>query len=366
MRSTIFKEIYDNLIKTTKGSVPVEQIQQVAMQQTELAIERIQESMGVGQRPQTQANATPQLGGQMPPPRGMPPPAAQGMQPTAPSQQVGPPVMKIDDREGGHDIDMRMLNALPQADRAIVMNVINRYQMNPNEGTKRAMEQAMAAVVGKLGPQTDPAAAAPRIESTLPRKDPRQEAFDESYYKGEGASMQKALDSTTDLISSNSGLTSTLNVLDGVFANSNVPSGEWAKLQTKAQSALSSIGIDIGGATGAAQIAEAFGNQLALKMRTSGGSNLMPGAMSNFDAQMLQTMVPTLSQTAEGRKAMVSLTRTMAESQIRIAKEAQKFAQANGGVLTPEWRAQATKLEEQEMVKREMQRRKIMKQLGGK
>jgi len=70
--------------------------------------------------------------------------------------------------------------------------------------------------------------------------------------------------------------------------------------------------------------------------------------MSNYEDQVLMSMAPSLSQTREGRRALIQFMREAINSRIRIANKAQEFAAEHNGMLTPEWRALAAKLEQVE------------------
>jgi hypothetical protein len=280
-----------------------------------------------------------------------------------PAAEVPPPPLGIE-AQPTSDTEVKLDTAnWSQTDKDLARRVIGRFQANPNEGTRRAMEQELAAIVAKYpgSAGTSP----PDQRQVMPKKDERSTAFKKQFGEKEAATLEKALTSSNEVYSNNSQLMSTLNHLGGLLAMDDVPEGKMANWIVDMESGLSTFGIKLGGATGPAQAAAALGNEMALKMRTAGDSNLMPGQMSNFDAQLLQSMVPNLSQTKEGRAILVDTMKDMAKSRMMIAEEAQKFAQDNGGMLTPEWRAKAAELEKREMVRREITRRKLMKKFGG-
>lgn len=202
--------------------------------------------------------------------------------------------------------------------------------------------------------------------SPLEYKDTRTAEFKKEWGGKEAATLEKALTEASGTLSKSSNLVSTLNTLEGLLNIDNMPEGKFAPILVESQSALKSLGVDIKGPVGPAQVANALANEMALRLRTGGGENLMPGQMSNFDAQLLLSMAPTLSQTKEGRNMLLNFMREAADSQRRIAEAAQEFAAANNGMLTPEWRKTAADMERVEMAKRELARRRVMKQFGGK
>jgi len=61
-------------------------------------------------------------------------------------EKLPPAEYEIDDK---HGISKEMLDSFTPEDRAIALNVINRYKANPNSGTQEAMERQLARIVGK-------------------------------------------------------------------------------------------------------------------------------------------------------------------------------------------------------------------------
>lgn len=290
------------------------------------------------------------------------PPQRPGAQ-SLPPEAAGPKKYQIDENTS---IAASAFDAMSPADQESARRVIQRYQANPNSGTRAAMEKELARIgasVPTVGAEQPPAAQ-PLPTPGMPKKDERSAGFKKAYGEKEAATMEKALTESGELFKANAALIGELNNLEGIFKIANMPEGEFAKGLTTVSSGLKTFGVDVDPTVGPAQAATAIANGMALRMRTAGGSNLMPGAMSNFDAQMLQQMAPNLSQTQDGRMMLIQLMKSAAQSQIRISRAAQDFADKNDGVLTKEWRNEAMKLEKQEMAKRELMRRDIMKKFG--
>lgn len=287
------------------------------------------------------------------------PPQQGAVQPPQQEQAPGTPkTYRIDDNTS---IAASAFDSLPPAAQESVRRVIQRYQTNPNEGTRKAMESEIARVgagMPTIGAQELPGPVG------MQKKDERGAGFKKTWGEKEAATMEKALTESGDLYRTNANLIGELNNLEGIFKIANMPEGEFAKGLTAISSGLKTFGVDVDPTVGPAQAANAIANGMALRMRTAGGSNLMPGAMSNFDAAMLQQMAPNLSQTQEGRMMLIQLMKAAAQSQLRISRAAQDFADRNDGMLTKEWRNEAMKLEKQEMAKRELMRRDIMKKFG--
>lgn len=87
----------------------------------------------------------------------------------------------------------------------------------------------------------------------------------------------------------------------------------------------------------AAEAARSLANELALQLRNPAGGAGMPGAMSDQDRIFLQSMVPGLETTAEGRKLMLETSRKLNQRSIDVARRARAFMKANGGKLGPDF-----------------------------
>ena len=142
-----------------------------------------------------------------------------------------------------------------------------------------------------------------------------------------------------------------LDLLKKVYQTPNLPEGELANSIQQVRSGLKSIGIDVGPEVDAANLASAISGKMALLTRTAEGKNLMPGAMSDFEQKILRNLVPSLESTAEGRAALIDVMKAMAQSRIRFADEANKMAEANRGILPPDWHSRKARLMKEEMAR---------------
>ena len=97
------------------------------------------------------------------------------------------------------------------------------------------------------------------------------------------------------------------------------------------------MGIKRGKEVGQADMARALATSFALHLRTGEGQNLLPGAMSNYEDQMLQKMAPSLSLTREGRMALIQFMRETAKSNARLGHEFNQLTD-DRGIVSPEWR----------------------------
>jgi hypothetical protein len=84
------------------------------------------------------------------------------------------------------------------------------------------------------------------------------------------------------------------------------------------------LGMDIEG-IGEAEAAQAITSELALQLRNPAGGAGMPGAMSDKDREFLQSMVPGLALTPEGRKILISTKKSLNDRSIEVAKMATAY-----------------------------------------
>jgi hypothetical protein len=276
--------------------------------------------------------------------------------PAAGTPNAQPQELTVDGLTG---VDLNMLNSFSPENKASAMRVINRYQMNPNEGTKRAMEQELARILSSSGQQTP-------IVAGMPKKDARREAGKKEYGGEEGKALFKERDAFSQAYQANTALSSQLDVLDSLYSTPNLPEGKLGPAIQNMRSTLKSLGVDVGEEVGAADMANALAQKMVLGIRTADGVNLLPGAISNFEVQMLQSMGPTLGMSAEGRKALVAYMKAVAASQLRLSEEATKFASANDDRLTPEWYKRKERIILEEQARRAQLLRGITSQLKGK
>lgn len=187
-----------------------------------------------------------------------------------------------------------------------------------------------------------------------PLRDKRSEQYKQAYGGEEGKALFKERENLNTLFGTNASMVNQLNLLENLYSNPNLPEGELGPLLQKIRSGFQTFGVDVGDTTGPADLANAVAQKMVLAQRTSDGTNLLPGAVSNFEVQLLQSMGPTLSLTNEGRQALVRFMKEVALSNQRIAEEGSAFAAQNNEMLTPGWykRKERVMLEEMARMKR--------------
>ena len=198
-----------------------------------------------------------------------------------------------------------------------------------------------------------------------PLKDVRTPAQQKGYGGEEGKGLFEERKAMSDLSGANSKLLGQLNTLENIYSNPNIPEGQLADYQQSLRSGLKTLGVEVAPETGITDFAKAIGTSLALTQKNADGKNLLPGAMSNYEDQLLQKMAPTLSLTQEGRVALVQFMKQVAQSNLRIANEATQLAAANKDMLPSTWYQRKERVMLEEMAKLKAESDRIVAQYGG-
>lgn len=81
-----------------------------------------------------------------------------------------------------------------------------------------------------------------------------------------------------------------------------------------------------------AEAAQALSREMALLLRNPAGGAGMPGAMSDADREYLNSMVPGIETTPEGRRLMMETMRRTSRRTIEVAKMARDYRAKNGAI----------------------------------
>lgn len=221
------------------------------------------------------------------------------------------------------------------------------------------------------GPAPQPLAApsAPAVPSGgLPEPkvvDYRGIESDKSSGREEGTRGAKELEKQNQTYLSTSALKNQTGLMRQIAGVEGVPSGELAPQIQTLRSVMSSLGVPIDkNAVSAPQIFESFATQFALHQRIQNGENMLPGQMSNYEDKMLRSTVPMLSNTPEGRLALIDLMDAAATSNHNIAKAAIDYAKAHGNRLPPDWYTSHTALIDREMARMKLAYTKVSNKFG--
>ncbi len=156
-------------------------------------------------------------------------------------------------------------------------------------------------------------------------------AFNKAYDEGKAKDL---VDAENTIRKAGMQAPSTLGKLD--LMERLVGDYEGGRLTGMAMTAASignSLGIPIDTKLGDKQAAEALFNEFALKLKNAGGTNQMPGALSDRDLAFLQATAPQLTQSAEGRRQIIESFRKLAQRDQRVAEMANAYKQRNNGRL---------------------------------
>lgn len=82
---------------------------------------------------------------------------------------------------------------------------------------------------------------------------------------------------------------------------------------------------------GQQELIRAVGNQMALRLRNPDSGLGLPGAASNRDIQLLQSLVPGLALTEEGNQQLIGVLRAINDFKIALADEQERIIDENDG-----------------------------------
>lgn len=170
--------------------------------------------------------------------------------------------------------------------------------------------------------------------------DQRKEKQEQSYGTAEGKDLVDEARALKSAYATNTTLQAQLTQLKHAFSsNKNIASGELAPFISTTKSYLEGIfGRNVVGDSPTWEnIIDSLSTDMALHTRTKDGTNLLPGAISNYENQLMFKMVPQIKDTKNGRLAKIDLMMEFSKTNMRISEEATKFAKAHDNKLTPEW-----------------------------
>lgn len=244
---------------------------------------------------------------------------------------------------------------------------LNFPGMTPQEVLSEAMKLApgkdKTELLAALKEQTGVSAPATQVAAG-PKRDKRSEEQSKSYGGEEGKQLFKEREGLTQLHGANTKILGQLNQLESIYKTPGMPEGELAPKIQQMRSALKSLGIEVSPSAGPADLAIAISTGMSLAQKNADGHNLLPGAMSNYEDQLLQKMAPTLSLTQEGRLSLIKFMKEVAASNVRIAQEGTAMAGANKNRLPDSWYQRKERIMLEEMARLKALSQQLSK--GGK
>lgn len=218
-------------------------------------------------------------------------------------------------------------NSLSQARAGLAMPNLNSMDRARLEQDVKDLEGEMA------GMQRTGGAPAQRAPSQLGRygKTTAQEAKDAAA-KEYGTGVAKDMVEVRKNIF-NAGLAASKSIakyqqLGGLLEG--VDGGVLTPLGTNLASMANSLGFKLDKNLPNKEAAAALANEMALELRNPANGAGMPGAMSEKDRDFLVSMTPSSSQTAEGRKMIISSAIALAQRNQQVADFARKYEKKYG------------------------------------
>ena len=272
-------------------------------------------------------------------------PKTEGGLPTVASPSK-PPESLLQGGEGNVQFDFDVTN-LDEVDRSQLKGIIEAWKKNPTPQTQARIESVLSRMSdsGKL--QLPPSSP----PSTMPKKDVPKEEMEKATAGKTGEYLAKEQGDLNTAADAAAQLQGQLATLKQLYQTPNMPEGQLGEGIQAVRSGMKSLGIDVGPEVGAGDLAGAIAGKLALTTRTADGNNLMPGAMSNYEQQVLRSLVPGLQSTQEGRLALIDFMNEVMKTRMRFAQEANKMAEGNRGILPSEWNTRRARIMKEEMAR---------------
>ncbi len=292
-------------------------------------------------------------------PQGVVPQAANQL-PTAPlgvgASQTAPQTTSPSGRVG-----VLPANLPPEVQEELERQIL-RLQANPEnaklrENVLRRLKELAAAYPNANAYASQPDGSPPQAGASattgLKYRDKPVAAMEEETAKETGKSLGKMFEEYQTASHNSSSFKLYLDEMKNLFSNPNLPEGKFGETLQDVRSGMVSLGLfdkDEAKNVADGDMLMALGGKLSLLTRTAEGGNLMPGAMSDFEQKILRSLSPGLNQTQEGRLKLIDFLNDMANTRIRIAKEASAAA-GERGILPPSWFARRDRVLKEEQAR---------------
>jgi hypothetical protein len=127
------------------------------------------------------------------------------------------------------------------------------------------------------------------------------------------------------------------NVMLAAVNNPNVDQGTLGRARLALNKTLNAFGLD-GGNTGPAEMLDALGKQISLRLRNPNGGAGMPGSLSDSDRQFLQSMSLSLGNSPQANRLLGQYYLAAEQRAVDLEQLAQSY-EAQHGRLDNGWRA---------------------------
>lgn len=273
--------------------------------------------------------------------------AGQGERLTLPDGRVIAGAEKPLTRE---QVEGQIVDALGVDDkRRVAMDSVQVEQIIGPDGKPQISFRTDAADAGAapyVKPTNDSMSPLARLlaeRDALPQNDPRRAAYDQNIAALGRGQKQSKYDETVDENDAKLGddiFNSAKSALAdrGTYAtvlaavdNPNVDQGTLSNATLSMRKALNAFGID-GGNTGPAEMLNALGNQISLRLRDPSSGAGMPGAMSDADREFLKSMSVSLGNSPEANRLLAQYYMAIQQRSIDLELLRQDYVEKNGRV----------------------------------
>ncbi|MFK3857829.1 hypothetical protein [Agrobacterium pusense] len=241
-----------------------------------------------------------------------------------------------------------IIGSLPQADqREIAMSGVNVEQIvGANGQPVIASRQAAVGQQPYIKPNTDNATEISRLieeRDRLPADSPNRAAFDARIQALGRGQQQSAYDRTMDeadaKLNDEISASAMKSLADrGTYAtvlaavnNPSVDQGTAASAKLALRKSLNAFGVDAGD-TGPAEMLNALGAQLALRLRDPSSGAGMPGAMSDADRNFLQSMSISLGNSPQANRLLAQYFMAIQQKNIDLNDLRAAYVEKNGRI----------------------------------
>lgn len=180
-----------------------------------------------------------------------------------------------------------------------------------------------------------------QLRDALPPGDPRRREIDQriqalgrgqqqsQYDKTNDEALAKLNDEISTRAMSSFADKSMLTTLRTALNDPNADQGALGATNLALKKYLNAFGIDAGN-TSSAEMVNALGNQLALRLRDPSNGAGMPGALSDSDREFLKSMVASLGNSPEANQKIVDYYMALQEKNIDLDALRQNYIAKNG------------------------------------
>lgn len=248
---------------------------------------------------------------------------------------------------GETEVKAQLLQALkPNEQRAVAMQGVNVEQVIGPDGKPTYVNRPDAAGQTPVATASDNATEITKLiaeRDRLPAGDPNRAAYDARISALGRGQQQSAYDKASDetfakmneeLFTNASKSLSDRDTYRTILAavdNPAVDQGVLAGAQLQLRKTLNAFGVDAGN-TSPAEMLNALGAQLSLRLRDPSSGAGMPGAMSDADRQFLQSMSVSLGNSPEANRMLAQYFMAVQQRNVDLNDLRQQYVTQHGRI----------------------------------